>query len=279
LSPLTRDTWLAAHPYLKPVAAFCAQVDRAAEDLTEPARSLPDWSDYDAEFREGVPLLQSLNADLDPGPAGKALVALVAALSSAPLEGKLAAETSALHADLQGETNPGRRAVDWLLGDPDFTPSSPGLMRYLGWSVLARYLRPVVDAFAAHRDDTRWLRRYCPTCGSPPAMAQLVGSDPGRKRLLACGRCDTRWQYSRTACPFCDIDSQRLASLTIEGEAGLRLDYCGSCRGYLKTYDGEGHEALLLSDWTSLHLDLAALDRGLHRLASSLFELPTSHSE
>ena len=274
MNSLPREAWLATHPYLNRVAAFCAEIDRAAENLVEPARSLPDWNDYDAEFREGVPLLQSLNADIDPGLAGKALVALVATLSSAPLDGKLAAEASALHADLQGETNRERCAVDWLLGDPGFSPSSPGMMRYLGWSVLARYLRPVVAAFAAHRDETRWLRRYCPTCGSLPAMAQLVGSDPGRKRLLVCGCCDTRWQYSRTACPFCEVDAQRLATLIIEGEAGLRLDYCGSCRGYLKTYDGEGDEVLLLSDWTSLHLDLAAQDRGLHRVAASLFELP-----
>ena len=60
--------------------------------------------------------------------------------------------------------------------------------------------------------------------------------------------------------------------MTIEGEHGLRIDYCESCRGYLKTYDGQGHEALLLSDWSSLHLDLIAHDRGLNRLATSLYE-------
>jgi FdhE protein len=214
--------------------------------------------------------------DIDLDPAGRAAVALVAELASAPLEGKLATEAPALHADLGRETDPVRCVVDWLLGDPDFAPSAPGLLRYVGWSALALYLRPVVAAYASWRDETRWLRRYCPTCGSPPAMAQLVGSDPGRKRLLVCGRCSTRWQYSRTACPFCEVDSQRLTTVTIEGEGGLRLDYCGSCRGYLKTYDGEGHEALLLSDWTSLHLDLVAQDRGLNRLASSLFELPVT---
>ena len=274
MSAPTREAWLATHPYLKPVASFCAEVDRAVAELVEPAISLPDWTDYAAEFREGVPLLQSMNADIELEPAGKALVAVVAALTSAPLEGKLAAEAAALHADLGRETDSGRRAVDWLLGDPGFTPSSPGLTRYLGWSVVGRYLRPIVAAYAASRDDTRWLRRYCPTCGSPPAMAQLVGSDPGRKRLLVCGRCDTRWQYSRTACAFCEVDSQRLTSVSVEGEAGLRLDYCEACHGYLKTYDGEGLEALLLADWTSLHLDLVAQDRGLKRLAASLFDLP-----
>ena len=57
--------------------------------------------------------------------------------------------------------------------------ASPGLLRHLGWTVLARYLAPVVDAFGRWRDDERWLRHYCPTCGSAPAMAQLVGVGSG----------------------------------------------------------------------------------------------------
>jgi FdhE protein len=61
--------------------------------------------------------------------------------------------------------------------------------------------------------------------------------------------------------------------LTIEGEAPLRIDHCESCSGYLKTYDGEGHESVLLADWTSIHLDIIAQDQGLKRLATSLYHL------
>jgi FdhE protein len=59
--------------------------------------------------------------------------------------------------------------------------------------------------------------------------------------------------------------------VAVEGEGGLRIDFCESCRAYLKTYDGQGNEALLLADWTSLHLDLVAADRGLERRAASLY--------
>ena len=107
-------------------------------------------------------------------------------------------------------------------------------------------------------------------------MAQLVGVDPGRKRLLTCGRCATQWRYGRTMCPFCEADSQKLVSIVIAGESGLRVDHCESCKGYLKTYDGQGSEPVLLADWTSLHLDQLALDRGLARSASSLYDLDLS---
>jgi FdhE protein len=64
-----------------------------------------------------------------------------------------------------------------------------------------------------------------------------------------------------------------LSALSVEGEKQLRIDCCFSCSGYLKTYNGEGQESLMLADWTSLHLDVLAKDRGLKRLATSLYEV------
>jgi FdhE protein len=165
------------------------------------------------------------------------------------------------------------------MGEDSLAPSSPGLLRYLGWTAMAAYLRPVVKAFESWRDEERWLRPYCPTCGSPPAMSQLIGVDPGRLRFLSCGQCRTRWRYNRTACPFCQTDSQRLAVVAVEGEAHLRIDSCETCRAYLKTYIGQGDESLYLSDWTSLHLDLIAQDRGLERRAASLYDLESARHE
>jgi FdhE protein len=166
------------------------------------------------------------------------------------------------------DLEPTERAIASLSGRLE-----PDVLRYAGWLARSAALAPLVEAFAGWRDDDRWLRPYCPTCGSPPAMAQLVGTDPGRRRLLVCGCCATRWRYSRTGCPFCDTQSHRLASFGVDGEGGLRIDYCETCRGYLKTYNGQGSEDVLLADWTSLHIDLAARERGLKRLAASLYEL------
>lgn len=52
----------------------------------------------------------------------------------------------------------------------------------------------------------------------------------------------------------------------------MRIDHCETCGGYVKTYVGQGDETLLLADWSSVHLDLIAQDRGLKRLAASLHE-------
>ena len=275
---MTPDLWLEAHSYLRPIAGFAAQVDRAAAGIDVTGARVPDWEDYRADFLAGVPLLRSSAAAVDLEPGGRMARALLESLASGPSTGRLAEETRALATELRHEPQAARRIADFLLGDEALTPPFPGLLRYLGWTAMAQFLRPVVRAFDGWRVEEKWLRRYCPTCGSLPAMAQLVGADPGRMRLLSCGGCGTRWQFKRTGCPFCEIDSARLASVTIAGQAGLRIDHCESCGGYLKTYDGQGQEALLLSDWSSLHLDLIAHDRGLKRLAASLYEFEPNGS-
>ena len=232
---MTLESWLEAHAYLRPVADLATKVERAAAAIDVPLARVPDFEDYRPDFLAGVSLLSSEGAAVDMAPGDRMARAL----------------------------------VDQLAAD---SRDVPGLSHFVSWTVLARYLRPVVRAFDGWRDEEKWLRRYCPTCGSAPAMAQLFGVDPGRMRLLVCGCCGTRWRFKRTACPFCEADSQQLASLSIEGEPGLRIDHCKSCGGYLKTYDGQGDEALWLSDWSTLHLDLIAHDRGLKRMAASLYE-------
>lgn len=271
---MTKDVWLVKHPYLQRVADLEALIDAALAKIPIPRACVPIWGDYISDFHAGVPLLRSSMVAIDFRGVEEVLTSLVEALALKPLSGDLAEDSRTLEAQLHGDQDSPRRAVAWLLNIDSFTPTNPGLLRYLGWSVLARYLRPVVDAFSGWRDEERWLRSYCPTCGALAAMAQLVGTDPGRLRFLSCGGCRSRWRYRRTGCPFCQsADDHRLAVVAVEGESGLRIDYCEACSGYVKTYEGQGSEAVLLADWTSLHLDIIARDRGLNRCAGSLYQL------
>jgi FdhE protein len=270
---MTRDLWLTRHPYLERVARLHAQVTAAAE-VSEVRQSVLEWDTYLNDFHAGVPLLMSSSVALDLEPVESIVGALVERLAASALPDRLAQEMGALHMELHSDSKASRRAVAWLLYDETFATSCPGLLRYLGWTALARYLCPIVNAFGNWREEERWLRNYCPTCGTPPSMAQLVGTEPGRQRVLVCGCCGTRWGYRRSGCPFCEnTDDRRLGVLAIEGDGDLRIDHCGSCGGYLKTYVGNGSEDVFLADWTSIHLDIIARDRQLKRLAASLYEL------
>jgi len=268
------DAWLAAHEYLRPVAELSALAERAAEELGVDGAPVPSASERKEELAAGVPLLRGERVVVDLEPAGALAAALVRAVASRAPEGRLREEAAALVAALGSAPDAGRRIAGFLLGDESWSPPSPGLLRYLGWTAAARWLRPVAAAFERSGEDELWGRRYCPTCGSAPAMAHLSESESSRARRLCCGLCGTRWQYPRTRCPFCEEDSQKLSIVAVQGEGGLRIDWCPACRGYLKTYAGRGDEALMLSDWSSLHLDIAAEQRGLERRADSLYELP-----
>jgi FdhE protein len=271
---MTEDLWLTRHPYLQPMADLQTRVEAALGEIPVVRAAVPHWDNYVSDFHNGIPLLHSPVAGIDLVPAESTIGVLLEKLVSR-LPEKLAQEAKILNTELTGELGMSGRIIDWVLDrEGCVTVRSQGLLRYLGWTVLGRYLRPLVNAFASWRDEERWLRNYCPTCGSRPAMGQLVGIDPGRRRFLACGRCDTRWWFQRVGCPFCDVENgHRLTVLTVEGESGLRIDYCDSCGGYLKTYDGQGSERILLADWTSIHLDVIACDRGLKRFGASLYEL------
>ena len=269
---MTRDAWLAAHSFLEPVARFSARVETVAAGLPTAAPGVADWRPYLADFEVGIPLLRSPGAALDLEPVETLVDALIDWLALEQVAGALAEQARALRAE-RTRASASPRVVDWLLGEGELAPSHPGLLRYLGWTAMTHHLSPLLDAFAAWRGEDRWLRSHCPTCGALPAMAQLVGVDPGKKRFLACGCCRTRWRYKRTACPFCEHDTHRLGIVGIAAEPVLRIVHCESCRGYLKTYDGQGEEALFLADWSSLHLDVVAQERGLERRAVSLYEL------
>jgi FdhE protein len=269
------ETWLAAHSYLRPLARLTARIEEAADGAGIPPAAVPDWETYAAEFHDGVPLLTSSASPVDTEAAGAAVVALVERLAAGrPADAPLT-DIALLATDLRLKGHDHRLVTEWLLGQggDDFVSCDTGLLRYVGWSALARHLAPVRDAFGIWRADKSWLRGYCPMCGSAPSMAQLIGVEDARARLLVCGMCRSRWPYVRTACPFCESDQQKQTVFVAEGEAGLRIDYCAACLGYLKTYAGQTEEPFLLSDWTSVHLDFAARDRGLKRAAGSLYDL------
>lgn len=258
---MTLDLWVAQHPCLEPLARLDALLERELDGIPLSVAGIPNWDSYLEDYVAGVPLLDSHGAAIDLEPVEKALALVAEKLASLPLPGAIRKQAEALHAELRAQ-------------DVDDSSTSHGLRRYLGSRLLSRYLSPVVNAFAAWRQEERWLRHYCSLCGSPPAMAQLVGTDPGAMRLLACGCCGNRWRYRRTGCPFCrNEDDHRLSVIALEDQGGMRIDYCEQCRGYLKTYQGQGNEMVLLADWTSIQLDMIALDRGLKRLAASVYEV------
>ncbi len=146
---------------------------------------------------------------------------------------------------------------------------SLGLNEALTMSVLRLTLFPAMwqiqTALAPVLARGGWTRGYCGVCGSWPLLAERRGLE--QFCFLRCGLCAADWEFSRLCCPFCELrDHRRLGYLEIEGQDGQQLaTTCGNCRGYVKTVFTLGAldpPGLLVSDVATLHLDLAAAERG-----------------
>jgi FdhE protein len=274
-----RRRWLVTHPFLLPVARFDEAVSRAL-DAPAPAQLVaqPDWDAYLADFHVGVPLLRSAAAGVRAAPAVAELLSdLVARLAvDEELLEPVRTGCRNLAESFRSQRSQALAAAGWILvgGADRPPPSDAGLVQALGWSAAVRVLAPIVATFAERREESRWGRGLCPTCGALPVMGLLVPGEGVRERQLSCGLCSTRWTFRRIGCPYCgNEDSGRLSILEVGEDGDLRLDLCAACRGYTKTWTGEGDPTLLLADWTSLHLDMLAGERGYQRKGASRYQL------
>ena len=113
-----------------------------------------------------------------------------------------------------------------------------------------------------------WWEGYCPLCGAWPVVAEYSGLE--RQRRLRCGRCGTGWAIPALRCVFCDeTHHDNLGYLTpAAGEPLRKIEVCKTCHGYLKgltTIRPLAPWAVLLDDLMTVHLDVAALERGYQR--------------
>jgi len=113
-----------------------------------------------------------------------------------------------------------------------------------------------------------WWEGYCPLCGAWPVVAEYTGLE--RQRRLRCGRCGTGWAIPALRCVFCDeTGHENLGYLTPEGgDETRKIEVCKTCKGYLKavtTVRPLAPWAILLDDLMTVHLDVAALERGFER--------------
>jgi FdhE protein len=267
-----RHAWLAAHPWLEPIARFQDLAEEAAAraPLDEVPVSLEAWA---GEHAAGVPLLHAAAGRELVAAAAGALGAMAERMASADVRGRMGDACRELHEAL---AVPGALASASCWVVPGVGPGTPppqlGLLRLLGFCALRRLLAPSLAAAAPLRAEERWGRVHCPTCGALPGLAQLASDTGARARSLACGCCGTRWACRRIGCPFCGNEAPDLLGV-LEAEGAVRLDVCEACRGYLKTCVTDGAETLFLADWPTLHLDLAARNRGFKRLGASLYEV------
>jgi len=132
------------------------------------------------------------------------------------------------------------------------------------WETLTPFYRKCGSILFDKMEQSSWQKGFCPVCGSAPLIGMFRSEDG--LWLLECSLCHTLWNVQRARCPFCEGSSGSLEYIYIEGDPGRRVQYCESCKAYVKTVDlrESQREVLLpLEDIVTVELDVAASREGL----------------
>jgi FdhE protein len=222
-----------------------------------------------AKLAGGIPLLRGERITLDERAFHRRWQGICVAVQRHQEGGSAQAVAEALR---QGRLVPAELLQEVLAGraeavraHADALDLDAGLLGTVLRLTLFPVLSHINSALAPLRTGQTWEQGYCPTCGSCPLLGEFRGLE--QTRYLRCGWCASEWAVPRLLCPFCGTrDHHLLGFLNVSGEeARQRASTCGACHAYVKTVatlgalDGPG---LLVEDVATLHLDLAAAERG-----------------
>lgn len=279
------ETWVTTHPHLKEIGRL-QKLLVSLWDQHPPAGSLEElvgnWDEVVEELRRGKPALTTAAwPDTLFRRAAALLQQMVSASAAADLPAQLREQSGRLQGLFEAQPELPRRLVEEALAEKvqslaelERAGVNPGVVTFFLWSALPWLLQPLVKKVENWQEGGLWERAYCPVCGQLPALAHLVRTARGRERELVCGRCQARWHYKRMGCPYCESDNYLSLKILEPREApDWRIDTCDHCRGYLKTYTGEGNEQVMLADWATLHFDVIGQNHGFQRFGFRLYQI------
>ncbi|HEX3702692.1 MAG TPA: formate dehydrogenase accessory protein FdhE [Vicinamibacterales bacterium] len=294
LSDAAEQRWaaiLALRPDLEPAVALQRRlitiIVSAAETIEAaglPRLSLPPRY-LSAKLRQGVPalaaepipvpvaaltpVLGTLCEALAAGGAGEAAEHIRDTLVSGGIEpaslltasltrNQTAIRTGAAHRGLAPD-------LVWLIAELAVGPFAHALQRSL-------FAHPGLAEALDH-----WNRGYCPSCGSWPALAEVVGGH----RTLRCSFCATAWELNTYACVYCGESGEPFVTAAPD-EANLarRIEVCQTCAGYLKTVDVPSlspFPLLAISDLETMDLDMEAMEHNYRRPEMKAFSRANAH--
>lgn len=273
------QAYLEAHSFLQETAELQLAMSEAIQKTVKPME-FPEDNEVKEWTQDGVPLLQSKELQdrvimvLQPQ-ISAVLAELLPLACPQPLQEALqvwAEWTKKQSLDKQAEL------IGLLLRQEDDKLMALMKVEQLPEQLVRTVLWQLVEALVPTRlkdygfwQEAGWTKNYCPVCGRLPVLAHLRKEKEGRARFLVCDGCQTEWPFARVGCVYCgNEDLTQMHILEPEGQSAMRLDVCDKCQSYIKTYNEEGAENIYLQDWATIHLDLLAEEKGLHKKGSRL---------
>ena len=150
-----------------------------------------------------------------------------------------------------------------------------GALRLLSLASVKPFVEAQAEKLAAQCSAATWKHGFCPVCGADPLLAGLRGDEGARS--LICSFCAAQWPFQRIACPYCENqDHSSLHYLMTDDDPAYRIDVCDKCKQYVKTVDARKLDGATISSVdavATLHLDIAAQEKGFRRPQTSLYDM------
>jgi len=145
---------------------------------------------------------------------------------------------------------------------------SEDVLVFIALSMAKPFVETVAEKLQDKVVDDKWLRNYCPVCGSCAQISKLDREDG--KRILYCLLCGSRWRYMRLKCSFCGDEQASGMKFLAEEGSPYRIDLCEKCRRYIKTFNeksaGSTREIIpAVEDLATMYLDILAEKEGYER--------------
>jgi len=282
-----------ARPELEAAIALQELLVRTASSAARPPEVAPFPLPRElvtARVRQGVPLLHDQPASVDIHFAADLFSRLVNVLQQREDEQTVPRLQALVDAATRGGLDPQQLFTEAFVQHREHVAEMAALSGVdadLLITLAVQSVAPLSRAYAerllpaiervddASPSGASWQPGYCPVCGAWPLMAELRGVELAQ--FLRCSACGSGWRSRRILCTYCGNDDFRdLRTLQVEDELRFRLAVCERCKGYLKignAFDPPPAELLPLDDLASVHLDVAAIERGYRRPEGSGFAL------
>jgi len=146
----------------------------------------------------------------------------------------------------------------WFDGTP--SPDVEMLDAVLVWAARP-YLQRTAEVLQQRVSFDGWGRRTCPVCAAEPDFSVIANTG---ERQLVCARCQARWPFAATDCPYCgNADRDTITSMATS-DGRYRVMICRPCGRYIKALDTRKAARTLLPDADpilTLPLDAAVMQR------------------
>ena len=146
----------------------------------------------------------------------------------------------------------------WFNGTP--SPDVEMLDEVLTWAARP-YLQRTAEVLQQRVNFESWRRGTCPACAAEPDFAVIMATG---ERLLVCGRCQVRWPFAATDCPYCGNSDRSTITSMATADGIYRVAICNPCGRYIKALDGRKSPRPLLpyaDPIVTLPLDAAVMRR------------------